>query len=126
MPDDGTVMDELLAAIASRDRDRITACFSGDAKLRALTPHQLRELEGPAAIAGQYAFWLEPLEPFTFVAGDVTPIADRFRLRYRFCGRDPAKGWQENEHTAYATVVDGRVSALNLSCAGFRPVEPLD
>jgi hypothetical protein len=57
------------------------------------------------------------------VSGDVTPIADRVRLRYRFRGRDPVKGRQENEHTAYATVERGRVAALNLSCAGFRPAE---
>lgn len=116
-------MDELLDAIGSRDRKRIAACFAPAARLRALTPHRLRELEGPDAIAGQYAYWLDPLESFALLSADVTPIADRFRLRYRFSGRDPAKGWQENEHTAYATVVDGRVVALNLSCAGFRPAE---
>lgn len=121
---DTAVMGELLDAIGSRDRARIAACLGPDAKLRALTPHQLREVDGPDAIAGQYAYWLEPLEPFALVSGDVTPIADRFRLRYRFHGCDPAKGWQENEHTVYATVVDGRVTALNLSCAGFRPAEP--
>jgi len=117
-------MDELLDAIGSRDRARIAACLAPDAKLRALTPHELRELNGPAAITDRYGAWLESLEPFTLVSGDVTPIADRFRLRYRFRGRDAVKGWQENEHTAYATVVDGQVTALNLSCAGFRPAEP--
>lgn len=118
------VVEELLAAIGARDRARITACFAADAKLRALTPHQLRELDGPEAIAGQYGYWLDPLDSFTLLSGDVTAIADRARLRYRFHGRDPAKGWQENEHTAYATVEDGRVAALNLTCAGFRPAEP--
>jgi len=117
-------MDGLLAAIEVRDLAGIAACFAPDAKLRALTPHELRELDGPAAIADRYASWLEPLERFVLVSGDVEQIADRFRLRYRFRGRDPAKGWQENEHTAYATVVDGRITALNLSCAGFRPAEP--
>ena len=120
---DTAVVEELLAAIGARDRARIAACFASDAKLRALTPHQLRELDGPQAIAGQYGHWLDPLESFALVAGDVTAIADRARLRYRFRGRDPAKGWQENEHTAYATVEEGRVSALNLTCAGFRPSE---
>ena len=73
---------------------------------------------------GQYGYWLDPLESFALVSGDVTTIVDRVRLRYRFRGRDPAKGWQENEHTAYATVEEGRVAALNLTCAGFRPAEP--
>jgi hypothetical protein len=108
------VMEELLDAIRVRHRARIAACFARDAKLRALTPHQLRELDGPEAIAGQ---------SFVLVSGEVTAIADRARLRYRFRGRDPAKGWQENEHTAYATVENGRVVALNLTCVGFRPSE---
>ena len=121
---DTAVVEELLTAIGARDPGRIKACFAADAKLRALTPHRLRELGGPEAIAGQYSYWLDPLESFTLLAGDVTPIADRVRLRYRFHGRDPVKGWQENEHTAYATVEQGRVAALDLSCAGFRPAEP--
>lgn len=120
------IVEELLAAIGARDHTRIAACFAADAKLRALTPHQLRELDGQEAIAGQYGYWLEPLDAFSVISGDVTAIADRARLRYRFRGRDPVKGWQENEHTAYATVEDGRVAALNLTCAGFRPAEPDD
>ena len=122
--DDTAVVGELLEAIGARDTGRIAACLTADARLRALTPHELRELHGPDAIADRYRRWLEPLESFALVSGDVEPIADRVRLRYRFRGRDPVKGWQENEHTAYAAVVEGRIAALNLSCAGFRPSEP--
>ena len=122
--DETAVVRELLDAIRARDLQGIAACFAPDARLRALTPHQLRELDGPPAIADRYRRWLEPLESFALVSGDVEPIADRVRLRYRFRGWDPVKGWQENEHTAYAFVVDGRVETLNLSCAGFRPSEP--
>jgi hypothetical protein len=122
--DDTAVVGELLEAIRARDTGRIAACFTPDARLRALTPHELRELDGPDAIADRYRRWLEPLESFALVSGDVEPIADRVRLRYRFRGHDRVKGWQENEHTAYAAVVEGRVAALNLSCAGFRPSEP--
>ena len=120
---DTAVVEELLAAIGARDRAGIASCFASDAKLRALTPHRLRELAGPEAIAGQYGHWLDPLESFALVSGDVTGIADRTRLSYRFRGRDPAKGWQENEHTAYATVEESRVTALNLTCDGFRLAE---
>lgn len=122
--DDTAVVQALLDAIRARDLKRIAACFAPDARLRALTPHDLRVLDGPVAIAERYRRWLEPLESFAVVSGDVEPVADRVRLRYRFRGLDPAKGWQENEHTAYVAVVHGRVAALNLSCAGFRPSEP--
>jgi ketosteroid isomerase-like protein len=121
---DTVVVEELYRAIGARDLERIAACFARDAKLRALTPHELREADGPDAVAARYRAWLASLEPFAVTEGEVVPIADRVRLRYRFHGHDAVKGWQENEHTAYATVVDGRIAALNLSCAGFRPAEP--
>lgn len=123
---DTDVVGKLFAAIEARDLQRLAACFAPEAKLRALTPHELREECGPDDIAGRYRAWLGSLEPFAVTDGDVVQIADRVRLRYRFRGRDPAKGWQENEHTAYAAVADGLIVALNLSCAGFRPAEPPD
>jgi hypothetical protein len=111
----------LLAGIAVRDYGRIEACFAPDARLRALTPHQLRELEGPGPIAEQYRFWLDPLDGFSVIDSSATPIADRTRIRYRFTGVDPVHGAQENEHTAYAELAGGLIAALNLTCAGFRP-----
>ena len=122
--DDTAIVSELLGGILARDHRRIAACFAHDATLRALTPHRLREETGPEAIARRYSAWLDALEPFAVTSSDVEQVSDRIRLRYRFRGCDPAKGWQENEHTAYAAVVDGRIAALNLSCAGFRPAEP--
>lgn len=111
----------LLDAVASRDFGAVAGCFAPEARLRALTPHRLREEEGPEAIASRYRSWLEPLEDFELLARDAERVADRVRVRYRFRGRDPDKGPQENEHTAYATVREGRIVALSLTCAGFRP-----
>ena len=79
----------------------------GERTLRVLTPGPLREFEGDADAAGRFRFWLEPLEEFELVEGDVEEIADRVRIRYRFRGRDPEKGWQLNEHTGYAKVGTG-------------------
>ncbi len=121
---DTAVGHELLAGIAASDYGRIEACFAPDAELRALTPHQLREERGPAAIGQRYHEWLGSLDEFEVIDSDAVAIVDRIRIRYRFRGRDPAKGWQENEHTTYAEVAGGLIVKLNLSCAGFRPVEP--
>jgi hypothetical protein len=123
-PVEQTAAAELLAGIATRDFTRIETCFAPDAVLRALTPHQLREEHGPPAIAGQYRSWLDSLSDFEVLAADAERIADRVRIRYRFRGRDRAKGWQENEHTAYAEFSGDAIVALNLSCAGFRPAGP--
>lgn len=111
----------LLHAIGARDYEAIASCFAPDATFRALTPHRLREAEGAAAIAERYRYWLEPLESFALVVCEAELVADRVRIRYRFRGRDPEHGWQENEHTAYATVRDGLIAGATLTCAGFRP-----
>lgn len=112
---------KLLDAIAALDYGRIEACFSEEADMRVLTPGPLREFEGAADTAGRFRFWLDRLEGFELLDADVEEIADRVRIRYRFRGRDPEKGWQVNEHTGYAKVKGGRIVSLNVTCTGFRP-----
>jgi hypothetical protein len=116
-----SVAGALLDGIAARSYEQIEACFARDAALRVLTPGPLREFAGARDAAARFRFWLEPLEPFELLEGDTEEIADRVRVRYRFRGRDPAKGWQLNEHTAYGKVADGSIVFLNVTCTGFRP-----
>jgi len=115
------VGERLLAAIGARDRAAIERCFAEDARFDVLTPHRLREHRGAAQVAERYAFWLDRLEQFEIVGGDVDQVADRVRVRYRFRGRDPEKGWQLNEHTAYAAIEEGRIASATVTCSGFRP-----
>jgi hypothetical protein len=62
------------------------------------------------------------MEGFELLDSGVEQIADRTRIRWHTRGRDPEKGWQENDHTGYAELDgDGLIVALNVSCAGFRP-----
>ena len=122
-PQGTAVAAALLAAIRERDHGAIRACFTPEARLRVLTPRSLREEDGPDAIAARYGSWLDGLEGYRVLASDCEWIADRVRIRYRFLGHDPDKGWQENEHTAYAAITAGAITALNVSCAGFRPAE---
>lgn len=118
-----SVCGALLDAIAERDFERIEECFAADASLRVLTPGPLREFSGSAEAVGRYRHWLEPLGHFELLEGDVEEIGDRVRVRYRFRGCDPEKGWQLNEHTGYGTVEEGRITALNVTCTGFRPTQ---
>ena len=122
-PTGTAVASRLLRAVAEGDRAGVAACFAPDARLRVLTPRSLREEEGAPAIAARYLTWTGTLEGFRLLSADVEWIADRIRIRYRFLGRDPEKGWQENEHTGYAEISDGMIVALNISCTGFRPSE---
>lgn len=119
------VCERLLDAIAARDLDAVAACFADDAAFWVVTPRpQLREQTGPAEAAGRYARWFGAMEEFEVLEREAVAVADRVRIRYLVRGRDPASGWQLNDHTAYARVADGRIAVLTLTCAGFRPVEP--
>jgi hypothetical protein len=116
------VGSRLLTAIAARDYDAIAACFSATTRFDVLTPHQLRRHASAEEAAERYRRWLEPLGQFEVLESDSAPIADRLRIRYRFQGRDPERGWQLNEHTGYAAVEGGQIASMTLTCAGFRPV----
>ena len=117
----------LLDAIGRRDFDEIETCFAPGASVRILTPHQLRALSGPVEAASRFRTWFEEMEAFELLDSDVSEIADRVRIRWHTLGRDARKGLQENEHTGYAEIGgDGLIVALNVSCAGFRPVEAAD
>jgi ketosteroid isomerase-like protein len=116
------VGERLLSAIARRDYESIERCFAPDARFEVLTPHELRSHSTAGAAADRYRYWLERLEEFGVLEHDAVAIADRVRIRYLFRGRDPRSGWQLNEHTGYATVDDGRIVSMTLTCAGFRPI----
>ena len=109
-------------AIEARDYSAIEGCFAREATFTALTPHRLREHAGATEAAARYRYWLDPLDNFEVVESDCAQVADRVRIRYRFRGVDPENGYQENEHTGYASVQDGRIAQMNLACAGFRPL----
>lgn len=117
--------ERLLDAVARRDFDGVAACFAADASMRVLTPRGLRELHGPVEAADRFRAWFEEMEGFALLDSDIEPVADRVRIRWHTRGRDPEKGWQENDHTGYALLDDGGlIAALNISCAGFRPAPP--
>lgn len=117
--------NRLLDGIAKRDFAAIEACFASAASMRVLTPRGLRELTGREAAAERFRAWFAGLEDFELLDSDVGEVADRIHIRWRTRGRDPEQGWQENEHTGYAALdEDGRIVALNISCAGFRPAPP--
>ena len=124
MTPDGGVGERLLDAIESRDYEEIAGCFDDDVRFDVLTPHRLRRHATAAEARDRYHYWLDRLDAFEVLERESAAVADRTRLRYLFRGHDPEHGWQLNEHTAYAAIEGGRIVAMTLTCAGFRPTEP--
>jgi hypothetical protein len=112
----------LLDGISRRDFEVIAGCFAAESSMRVLTPRGLRELTGAAEVTDRFRAWFGEMEAFELLDSDVEVISDRVRVRWHTRGRDPEKGMQENDHSGYATLDEsGLITALNISCAGFRP-----
>jgi ketosteroid isomerase-like protein len=116
----GEVTRRFLDAIAERDYAGMRACLADDTRLRALVPTRLRDEEGADAVVERFRFWWDDIEDFHLIEGDADDMADRTHLRYRIGGRDEGVESVMEQH-AYATVEDGRITALNLVCSGWRP-----
>jgi hypothetical protein len=122
MSDDGIgVATRLLEALARKDFDGMRACFTEDARLRALVPTALREDEGAKAIEARFRLWWEEIDRFELVESDVGDLADRTHMRYRLTGVDPEDGPVVVEQHAYLTSENGHIRAMDLVCSGFRP-----
>jgi hypothetical protein len=110
-----------LEALSVMDFDRIGSLFADDAKLQALVPDGLREEQGPEGIVSRFSLWWSDLGDPGLVSLEPEPFHDLVRIRYTVTGVDPEDGPVEVEQRAYLAVAEGRITAMNLVCSGFRP-----
>ena len=115
-------VERFLRSLETRDYEGLAHALTPTARLRALVPTALREAEGPDAIVERFRIWTGDLGDYQFSAGEPEDVLGQVRLRYRFRGVDAEDGLVESEQHVYATVEDGRISALNLVCSGFKPL----
>jgi hypothetical protein len=118
----GDAVERFLHSLETRDFETLADCFAPDAKLRALLPSRIREEDGRDAIEARYRFWLGDLGDYELLRTASDTVVDRALVRYRVRGVDPEDGPSEMEQHGYATVEDGRITALNVVCSGFRPL----
>lgn len=116
---------EFIAAIETRDWERLAACFAPDVVFRAVVPSEVpfREHGGPEAAARQIARWFSDADVHRLVDSQVDVLADRLHIRYRIHGREDGE-WFLVEQQAFATLGLIGIRYLNLVCSGFRPAPP--
>jgi hypothetical protein len=112
-----------IEAIVAHDWDGLAGCFSPDARFTAVVPREnaFRERLGAEAAAKQLQAWFGDADVTELVSSEVEPMADRVKIAYRIHEHEP-DGWYLVEQVAYADVGDGRFTAMNLACSGFRSV----
>lgn len=116
----------LLEALADRDFDRMAACFTPAATMRALVPSGVRECDGAAQIVENIRGWFGGATEFEVLDGTVGEVGGRVHVAWRLrmhptpWGDD---GWHVVEQQAYLHAAE-RIEAIDLLCSGFQPERP--
>lgn len=111
----------LIAALLAADPDAVAACFTGQAKLRALLPPGLREREGAAEIGELMSSWFADCTDLELIAAADSPIADKQHISYRINAVKQGRGHCVIEQQLYVEMDADRFRDVTLVCSGFRP-----
>jgi len=115
--------ERLVGAIAARDYTRLFGVLAHDARLRYMIPSGPGQVTGAADVAARYFEWFGDVVELDVQEVLVQRVSDRTSVRYQFLFRKD-RDWKVVEQQAYLDVdADGRVSAIDLLCSGFRPAE---
>jgi TusA-related sulfurtransferase len=121
-----TAAKRLAKAIAARDQVEISSAIARDARFRYLIPPGPGQAQGTADIAAKFLEWFGDAAVIRIESILAEPLADRTSLGYRFLLHEQ-DGWKEVEQRLYLDVDEnGLISAIDLLCSGFRPVEDPD
>jgi TusA-related sulfurtransferase len=120
-----SVARSLVAAIAARNYKEIFSAFSPDARFRYLIPPGLGEVAGAADVAAKYVEWFGDADNLEVERVFVESLADRVSVAYRF-RRHEAEREEVIEQQVFLDVDGQRITAVDLLCSGFRPIEEED
>jgi TusA-related sulfurtransferase len=116
------VVEQLVEAVGSRNREGLREIVEPEARMRALIPPGPVESEGADEIAERYDSWFGWLAAVELISSSVEHIADRWRFSYRLRVRDDSGQTMIVEQQGFCDVADGHVTGLDLVCSGFRQV----
>jgi SnoaL-like domain len=111
----------LVAAVAERDFGRLADTLAPDVRMRALTPSGPVELSGAEPAAARFAFWFGESNGLELVDSGSDEVGDRLHVSYRLRVKRPGDPWKVIEQHLFCALDEGRITALDLLCSGFRP-----
>jgi TusA-related sulfurtransferase len=117
------VADLFVEALAARNYKAIFGALARDVRFRFLIPPGPGEVGGAADVAAKYFDWFGEADEIEVEAVLVDPLPDRLSARYRFLLHEQ-QGWKVVEQQTYMDLDEqGRITAIDLLCSGFRPVD---
>jgi hypothetical protein len=111
----------LVAALAERDFDGLAGVLATDTRMRALIPPGPVELSGAEPIAARFASWFGDAEGLELDHSGTDEVGDRLHVSYRLRVKRPGDPWKVIEQHLFCALDEGRITALDLVCSGFRP-----
>lgn len=89
--------------------------------MRALIPPGPVELSEAEPAAARFAFWFGESEELELVHSGSDEVSDRLHVFYRLRVKRPSDPWKVIEQHLFCALDEGRITALDLVCSGFRP-----
>jgi hypothetical protein len=114
----------LVAALTDRDFGRLAGTLTPDVRMRALIPPGPIEVRGAEPAAARFASWFGGAKGLELVRSGSDEVSDRLHVFYRLRVKRPGDPWKVIEQHLFCTLDDGRITAVDLVCSGFRPDEP--
>jgi SnoaL-like domain len=111
----------LVGALVAGDFERLTTTLAADVHMRALIPPGPVELSGAAAAAARFASWFGGSKSLQLVRTGSDEVGDRLHVFYRFRVKRSDDLTSIVEQHLFCSLEEGRITALDLVCSGFRP-----
>ena len=109
-----------LQALTAREFSAARALLASDVRFRMLVPSELMTESDADGTIGRFIEWFGDADRFEVEAASSEEVEGRHAITYRFRLHD-ADGWQVIEqHLMLDVGDDGRISAIDLLCSGFR------
>jgi ketosteroid isomerase-like protein len=114
----------LIAALGDGDLDRLAGTLAPDVQMRALIPPGPVEVHGAEPAAARFASWFREAARLELVRFGNEEVSDRLHVFYRLRVQRSGDPWKIIEQHMFCALDDGRITALDLVCSGFRPDGP--
>jgi TusA-related sulfurtransferase len=122
----GDVATVFLNALIARDFTTARTVLADDLPMRMLVPGGLMTDEGADAAIGWFSNWFTDANPFQVEASSANGVEGRAAVTYRLRLHKP-NGWSVIEqHLMLDVGADGRVTAIDLLCSGFRSIAEVE
>lgn len=122
----GGVAAAFVDALTARDFTAARTMLGDHLPMRMLVPGGLMTDEGGDAAIGWFASWFSDADPFHVEASSADEVAGRAAVTYRLRLHKAGRWYRIEQHLMLDVDADGRITAIDLLCSGFRPLPEAD